>query len=245
MSLSCLVIEDSPSHLEHVVKVLRDHFTQIDDIQTASNVEQVQAKLGQQSFDLILSDIHLEDRLVFEAFQNFPQLKSKLIFISSHGEHALEAFKFSAINFILKPYEDQELIAEVSKTLELINQNNYHKQLEVLMHNLTAPQEARRLVLKNHDLIHIVDLNEILFAKAENNYTHFFCESRNMLVSKPLKHYENQLASSKFFRCHQSYLVRLDKVKAFHKSEDAIILQNDTSIPVSSSKKKLLYQLIA
>lgn len=245
MNISCLIIEDSPRQLEHLVSVVRANFTQLTRVETAANIDEARQQLEVNDFDLVLSDIHLDDKLVFEVFKNFPRLKAKLIFISSHSEHALEAFKFSAINFILKPFADQDLIEEIGKTIAQINQDNYHQQLEVLFHNLNAQPEARRLVLKNHDLIHIVDLNEILFAKAENNYTHFFCENRNMLVSKPLKHYENQLASSKFFRCHQSYLVRLDKVKAFHKSEDAIILQDDTSIPVSSSKKKLLYKLIA
>jgi two-component system LytT family response regulator len=105
-------------------------------------------------------------------------------------------------------------------------------------------QKDKRIVLKNHDLIHVVDIDSILYAQADNNYTHFFCEDRKILVSKSLKTFEDQLASHDFFRCHHSFLINLSKVKALHKSGDAVILTDDASVPVASSKKKLLYQLI-
>ena len=90
----------------------------------------------------------------------------------------------------------------------------------------------------------MVEINDILYAQADNNYTHFFCEDRKILVSKSLKIFEEQLASHKFFRCHHSYLINLGKIRALHKAGDAVILNDGSTVPIASSKKKLLYSLI-
>ncbi len=244
MNLSCLFIEDSQRQLDEIQLVIRKHFPMITDTDTAMSVEEADKKMRARHFDLLLSDIELGDKTVFEMLEQLPEIKSKIIFISSFSDYAIEAFKFSALSYLLKPYSTEELVAEVNKTIAFINQENYHKQLEVFFHNLKSKQESKRLVLKNHDLIHIVDLDDILYAQADNNYTHFFCKDRKILVSKSLKTYEDQLAGNDFFRCHNSYLINLQKIKALDKAGDAVILHDDSPIPVASSKKKLLYQLV-
>jgi two-component system LytT family response regulator len=244
MSISCLIIEDNINQSHQNKETLLKHFSSIDPIEQALSLEEASGKINKADFDIILADVHLEDGIVFDLLKEFKQIRSKIIFTTSHSEYAIEAFKFSALSYLLKPYTEDELISEVNKTIAIIDQENYHQQLEVFFYNLKPQQPSKRLVLKNHDLIHIVDMDSILYAQADNNYTHFFCEDRKILVSKSLKTFEEQLIPHKFFRCHHSYLVNLQKIKALHKSGDAIILKNDSSIPVASSKKKLLYQLI-
>ncbi len=244
MSISCLIIEDNPKANERIGEIVRSNFSAIGDIRSVFSVLETEQALTHQLPDLIISDIHLGEEKVFEALQKFPGLPSKIIFTTSHGEHAVQAFKFSALSYLLKPFSEEELISEINKTIAIINQENYHKQMEVLFHNLNAQKQSQRIVLKNHDLIHVVEIDTILYAQADNNYTHFFCEDRKVLVSKSLKTFEEQLAPHNFFRCHHSYLINLQKVKALHKSGDAVILSDDSSVPVASSKKKILYSLI-
>lgn len=244
MKFSCLVIEDNPNERARVKEVLNNHFPEIDAVTYAHTAAEAKTNLLLAQPHLIIADINLGDALVFDVLKEIPQLNSKIIFTTSHSKYAIEAFQFSAINYLLKPYDVAEFISEVKKTIALINQENYHQQLEVLFHNMKTKETPKRLILKNHDLIHVVEIESILYAQADNNYTHFYCEDRKILVSKSLKTFEEQLASYQFFRCHHSYLVNLAKIKALHKSGDALILHDDTSIPVASSKKKILYSLI-
>jgi two-component system LytT family response regulator len=209
------------------------------------DLETTKRKLNSTHFDIILADVHLGDGIVFDVLKTLNNLNSKLIFTTSYSEYAIEAFKFSALSYLLKPYTEDELINEVSKTIEIINQENYHKQIEVFFHNLQSKEKTKRIVLKNHDLIHVVAIDDIYYAQADNNYTHFFCkEAHKILVSKSLKTFDEQLSTQNFFRCHHSYLINLNKIKALHKSADAVILKNNATVPVASSKKKLLYELI-
>lgn len=245
MVISCLIIEDDLSQNQKNKAVLQEHFNEISPIDQAYSINEADKLLKQKQYDFILVDVHLGDGIVMDLFSKQENLNSKLIFTTSYSEYAVEAFKFSAISYLLKPYSKEELINEVSKTLQRINQENYHKQLEVLFHNIQSSQKEKRIVLKNHDLIHVVNIEDIFYAQADNNYTHFFCtEDRKILVSKSLKTFEEQLAPESFFRCHHSYLINLKKVKAIHKSEDAVILSNEATIPIASSKKKMLYSLI-
>ncbi|MDC8003331.1 LytTR family DNA-binding domain-containing protein [Aureisphaera galaxeae] len=244
MEYSCLVIEDNPKERERVAHVLQQHFPSITSVSFAFNAAEAKNMLALSTPDFILADIHLGDGLVFEILREFPQLTSKIIFTTSHSEYAIEAFQFSALSYLLKPYAEEELVVQIQRTLNILHQENYHKQLEVLLHNMEAQEKPKRIVLKNHDLIHVVEMDEILYAQADNNYTHFFCTDRKILVSKSLKTFEDQLAPFQFFRCHHSYLINLSKIKALHKSGDAVILKDNSSVPVASSKKKILYQLI-
>ena len=245
MGLSCLIIEDNARQSEAVKLVVQEHFQEITNVHQTFDLSSSEAFLNKENPDLVLADLHLPDGHTFDLFRKMMPLPFKVIFISSHGDYAIEAFKFSALSYLLKPFDDEELISEIRKTISIINKDQYQQQLESLMINMNVQQKPKRLVLKNHDLIHVVSIDDIHYAQADNNYTHFFCEGdRKILVSKSLKTFDEQLSPQGFFRCHNSYLINLNKVKALHKSADAVILQNEANIPVASSKKKLLFSLI-
>ncbi|MBC2843740.1 LytR/AlgR family response regulator transcription factor [Winogradskyella flava] len=242
MTVSCIIIEDSIKQSNVNRALVKEHFSNIDQV---FSLEEAKQKLNTSSYDIIIADVHLGDGLVFDALREANLKNSKLIFTTSHSEYAIEAFKFSALSYLLKPYSDNELKTEVLRTLDLIQQENYYKQIEVFFHNLQSQQQSQRIVLKNHDLTHVVDLQDIYYAQADNNYTHFFCSgNKKVLVSKSLKTFEEQLSKKQFFRCHHSYLINLNRIKALHKSADAVILDDDSTIPVASRKKKLLQELL-
>ncbi|WP_299519592.1 LytTR family DNA-binding domain-containing protein [Winogradskyella sp.] len=242
MPYTCIIIEDNEKQNNANKVILEDYVSHIDQ---AFSLHEAKSKLQESNYDLIIADVQLGDGIVFEALIK-PNIKeAKVIFTTSHSKYAVEAFKFSALSYLLKPYTDEDLRQEVVKTLNLIQQHNYHKQLEVFFHNLKSQQETKRIVLKNHDLIHVVNLKDIYYAQADNNYTHFFCEGRKkILVSKSLKTFEVQLNKDNFFRCHHSYLINLNKIKALHKSADAVILSDDSTIPVATRKKNRLQYLL-
>ncbi|MEZ4859592.1 MAG: LytTR family DNA-binding domain-containing protein [Flavobacteriaceae bacterium] len=245
MTVSCLIIEDDVAQNEANKQSLLQHFPEVTTIQQAHSCKEASEIIGNNQFDFLIVDIHLGDGNIFDLLESLKNLPFKIIFTTSYSDYAIDAFKFSALGYLLKPFTEEAFCKEVKKTIAIVHQEEYHKQMEVFFYNLKNKETSKRIILKNHDLIHVVEMDSILYAQADSNYTHFFCEDRKILVSKSLRTFEDQLVDHHFFRCHHSYLVNLKKIKALHKSGDAIILTDETSVPVASSKKKILYELIS
>ena len=116
---------------------------------------------------------------------------------------------------------------------------------KTLLQNYENKDTPKKIVLKNSDAIHIVPINEILYAKSDNNYTTFLLtNNKNILVSKSLKVFDERLNSHNFFRVHQSYLINLQHITSFNKKNEEVILLEQHTIPVAQSRKKNLLDFI-
>jgi two-component system LytT family response regulator len=241
MSLTCLVIEDDQRVQEHVVAVLAEHFEEISTIATASSLVEASERIESTSPNLVISDINLQDKEVFSLFKTFEKIPFKIIFITSYSKYAVEAFKFSALDFLEKPFEDEALITSVKNAITSINLAQYNKQLEAFFYNFNPLQKNKKLVLKNMEAVHIVSIDDILFLKSDNNYTEVHTsDQRLIVVSKTLKHYDDQLKGYSFFRSHQSYLVNLNYAKTFHKTDSVLELTTGQHVAVSGTKAQAL-----
>ncbi|HIB47411.1 MAG TPA: response regulator transcription factor [Flavobacteriaceae bacterium] len=246
MSLSCLVIEDDLRMQQHIVATVGAQIKEISTLQTASTLEEASQQLTHQIPDLVISDINLHDEEVFSLFKTFSSIPFKIIFITSYSKYAAEAFKFSALDFLEKPFDDSDLISAVNNAIAQINLDQYNKQLEVFFYNFNSLQKNKKLVLKNVEAVHIVPVAEILYLKSDNNYTEFHTvDARKIVVSKPLKQYHEQLKNYSFFRSHQSYLVNLNFAKTFHKTDSMLALTTGQQIPVAGSKSQALLHKLA
>ena len=127
----------------------------------------------------------------------------------------------------------------------LLDQEGYQRQLQALVYNFSNKNEEKRLILKNSDAVFVVAINDILFAKSDNNYTTFYLKNdKTILVSGSLKSYEEKLKTQTFFRVHQSYLIQLQYVSSFHKKTENVLLYDQHTIPVAQSRKQELLQRI-
>lgn len=241
MSLTCLVIEDDQRVQAHVVTVLGSNFNEISTIVTASTLTEAKEQIERSAPDLVISDINLHNDEVFTLFKTFDTIPFKIIFITSYSKYAVEAFKFSALDFLEKPFEDEALIASVTNAISSINLEQYNQQLAAFFYNFNTLQKNKKLVLKNLEAVHVVAINDILYLKSDNNYTEVHTkDQRTIVVSKPLKQYDDQLKGYSFFRSHQSYLVNLNYAKTFHKIDSVLELSSGQQIAVAGSKTQAL-----
>jgi len=237
MSQRCLLIEDDKLTAKDVMDVLASNFKQLELLPVAHTLTEAEVHIDRYSPDLVISDINLQDDNVFTLFQKYESVPFKIIFITAYSKYAVQAFQFSAIDFLEKPFEDEALIASVKNAIETINLDQYNQQLQTFFHNFNPQQKQKKLVLKNLEAIHIVDIENILYVKADNNYSQFFInDGRKVLVSKPLKLYDEQLRDFTFFRSHQSYLVNLQYAKTFHKQDSTLELTSGEHIAVAGAK---------
>jgi two-component system LytT family response regulator len=194
--------------------------------------------------DLVILDIKLRDGNGFELLRQFIAPSFRIIFISNLLEYSLKAFKFNAIDFLLKPVEPEELTQAINKAFDQITYEE-KLQLKMLGENLKALNKKDKIILKTSSHIHLLNTEDIVRFEADANYsTCYTSDGRKIMVSKAIKEYEEQLIDRGFFRIHKSHLINISKIKYFDKAEGGYIIMNDGStLPVASRKKDQLLNL--
>lgn len=196
--------------------------------------------------DLILLDIKLEDGTGFDLLKEIHGFKGVVIFITAYEEFAIRAFKTSAIDYLIKPIDIEELKSAVSKSETLNEKNTFEAQLNILLANFhqklgNQSLDAKKIVLKTSTEIHLLDQNEILYLSADGNYTKFHLTNKtSILTTKTLKEYEEILSEKYFIRIHQSSIVNMLYASKFDKRNGDLILKDKTVLSVSVRKKEVL-----
>jgi len=163
-------------------------------------------------------------RTGFDVLEIFPDLKSKIIFVTASDEYAIRAFKFAAIDYVLKPYSNEELATAIDKAKQQITPNK--ESLNILKDTLTAPeQKPDKISLHTLDKIIIVSLDDIIRCESDSNNTIFYLQDgQKIFVTKTLKYFADMLKSYQFLRVHQSHLVNLQCISAFIKTDGGYLM---------------------
>lgn len=194
--------------------------------------------------DVVFLDIDMPDGTGFNLLEQLPTPPKNLVFVTAYNEFAIKAFKFNAIDYILKPINSTEIKAVINK-LSKQNSDVTLEQVNALI-NQVATKKFDRLIVKDHDSIQFIKLEEIVHLDADSNYTHIHLVSgEKITTSKTLKDYEMTLPST-FFRIHQSHVINLHQVKKFLKeAQGYIVMSNDVELPLSKRKRPLFLDLMA
>ncbi|KAB1158367.1 LytR/AlgR family response regulator transcription factor [Tenacibaculum aiptasiae] len=236
--LTAIIVDDMPSALELLQNDINNQHAEIEIIGTAKSVVEASKLLRKQQPDILFLDIMLGDGTGFDVLEIHPDLSSKIIFVTASDEYAIKAFKFAAIDYVLKPYSNEDLSNAISKAKNQITPDK--EQLTVLQQSIKQPNlHPKKISLNTSDKIVVVNLMDIVRCKADNNYTEFFMnDGQKILVGKTLKYYADMLKDLGFLRVHQSHLVNLQYIKEFIKSDGGyLVLKNKTTVPVSVRKK--------
>lgn len=233
-----IVVDDITEALEMISGDIKKHHPEINIIGKATSVVGAAKLLRKTSPDILFLDINLGDGSGFDLLEIHPNLQAKIIFITASDEHAIKAFKFSAIDYILKPYHINDLSAAIEKAKTQISP--LKEQLNILKQVVNSPNKSpEKISLHTSDKIIIVEINQIIHCKSDNNYTTFYLQNApKIVVSKTLKYYADLLKDVGFIRTHQSHLVNTNYIKEFIKSDGGYLLLKDNSnIPISVRKK--------
>lgn len=235
---TAILVDDIPSALQLLENDIEQKHPSITVIGKAKSVVEAAKLLRKGEPDILFLDIMLGDGTGFDVLEIFPNLRSKIIFVTASDEYAIRAFKFAAIDYVLKPYSDQDLNTAIEKATQQIQPDK--QQLSVLKDSIASPnQRPNKISLHTLDKIIVVDLNDIVRCKSDNNYTEFFFQDgTKILVTKTLKTFADLLKKYQFLRVHQSHLVNVSYVKAFIKSDGGyLVLKDKNTVPVSVRKR--------
>lgn len=217
-------------------------------IEEADGVKNGISKINFFQPDIVLLDVEMNDGSGFDLLQQVINPSFQLIFTTAHNQYAIRAFKFSAIDYLLKPIDPVELTNSLQKAKENINILTMQKQLVVLMQQISNKNEPeRQIVIKDIDKTYFIKMNDILYCEAEGSYTKFYLtNSEPVFVSRNLRYYEELLEPAGFFRTHHSCLVNPSKIKVYDRKTDSgsLILEGGHTVPVSQRKKDAVLSLL-
>ncbi len=243
--MRAVIIDDEASLRESTNTLLSIFCPDIEVVGQAAGVKEGITLIQKEHPDLAFLDVEMPDGTGFDIVHAFRDRNFAVIFITGHDEYAVKAFKLSAIDYILKPVDPEELERAVNKAKKSFLAGESSLQLKALESNL-GKGKLKRIVLKDAEKVYLIGVDEIIRCESDDNYTQFFLtDNRKILVSTTLKEYETLLTEHDFFRCHQSHLINLNFFSHFDKREGGSVQMKDGGIlPVSVRKKDLLIKAI-
>ncbi len=243
--MKILIVDNEKAIRDGLRILIEDNFPDITSIFDANDIGSAKQIIRNESPDLIFLDVELDNESGFDLADSFHEPAFSLVFITAHNKYAVDAFRFSAIDFLLKPIDSDEL----SRAIERARQNTLKKemvaQLTILKESFRNPgQPDRKIVLKDQESIYFIKVNDIYYLEADGPYTRFFVRDNNpILISRNLKEYENMLEDQGFIRAHHSYLVNSNHVVKYDKADGGtLVLSNGSRVSISQRKKEFVLQ---
>jgi two-component system LytT family response regulator len=245
--MKAVIIDDEPNNIELLTTLIERFAPQIELAGTAMSVEEGYKLLCKTLPALVFLDVEMKDGTGFDLLKLIPQMPLRVIFVTAHEHYALQAFHYSATDYLLKPVSPTDLLAAIRKAELAVNHDELMLQMNTLLSNMNEPDEkSRKLVLKTMERVYITTVDEIVRLESDGNYTtvHLSDGSR-VLVSKLLKDFELTLKDRiNFFRTHQSHIINLDYFFCYEKSESAVVLKDKSNVPLAVRKKEQLFRLL-
>lgn len=244
MTLKALLIDDEPHNLDNLQALLGTYCPQVDICGTALNAEAGQDLVYKYQPDLLFLDIQMPRQNGFDLLRNLPEHNFEVIFVTAYDQYAIQAMRFAAVDYLLKPVDIGELQGAVDRAGKQRRLKVRNQQLDNLLNVLKTGQtnEEQRIALATGKETRFVKTGDIIRCQSSNNYTAFYlADGESLLVCRPIYEYDELLKSHDFIRCHQSHLVNKAFIRSWKKEfGDFLVLTDGSELPISRGKKDAL-----
>lgn len=233
---TAIIIEDELDAQHLLSKIIDDYCPDINVSGSASNVQDGINLIESLDPDIVFLDIQLGDRTGFQLLDSLSNKSFKLIITTAYQEFALKAFKYEAIDYVLKPYSPKSILLAISKVQKQTIDNEVYKRLESL---LSEQKKSSKISLPTTEGYTMVCTEDIVHVAADRSYSHVYLASKKkLMISRSLKEIEALLPSSTFFRLHTSHLINLDHLDMYNKEDGGYAVMTDGSqVPVARRRK--------
>lgn len=236
-----VIIDDETKSREVLKFLLKEIEAGVTIIGEANSVETGLELICSEKPEVVFLDIEMLDGTGFNLLEQLPEVNFKLIFTTAYDTYAIQAFKYSALDYLLKPIDTEELELAVKKAIASIESETSHKlQIKALLDNMSDAKKGKQLAISGATKIDIVNESEIVSMVSTGNYTEVYVLNQpTILSSKPLKHFSSVFdGNAGFFRISKSCLVNLNFVKAYKKDVNRVELSNGEEYELSRRRKK-------
>lgn len=244
--IKAVIIDDEINNQELISNLLKSYAENIQVVGLANSVDSAYKAIHEHHPDLIFLDIQMPDGTGFDLLKKFEKINFKIIFVTAHQEFAIEAFKYSALDYLLKPLSPANLLAAVKKAEETMGEDELNTKLKILLNNIAEPiKNKKKIVLKTMERIYSVDLDDIIRFESDGGYTKvYLTDGKRIMVSKTMKEFDDLLLDAGFLRVHHSHLINMNHLFCFEKTEGHVVMKDDSVVPVSNRKKDQLLELL-
>jgi two-component system LytT family response regulator len=248
MEIKSIIVDDEVNNIENLQLLLEKYSTGISVVATANSAGEAIEKITVHQPDLVFLDIQMPVKSGFEVLKAFPKVSFEVIFVTAYDKYGIQAIKFSALDYLLKPIQIDELKLAVEKAKTRVEQKNQHLKIENLLGFIQrGHSDFPKIALPTLTEILYVKTDEIIRCEADDNYTTFYLQNNEkILVCKPLKEFAEMLKSFHFLRTHQSHLVNIQFVRSYLKEDGGKLLMKDlTKIPISRQNRILVKEALS
>jgi len=240
-----VIIDDEQESGNTINNILTHYCDYVSIVGQAEGVSKGKELIMLKQPDLVFLDIQMADGTGFDLLEQLPKVEFRVIFVTAYDQYALKAIKYSALDYILKPIDPQQLIDAVNKFRMI--ESNFHVVAEQIKTLFGYKSGFEKIALPTSEGLRFVKVEDIIRCESDNNYTNFFLKTREkILVTKTLKDYEETLSDSNFIRIHQSHLINLAYVERYIKGEGGSVVMSDGSeVEVSRRRKEIFLDKMA
>ena len=248
--IKAVIIDDEKDSIDTLKWKLENYCPDVSVISSFEKPADGVSYLKKNPVDLLFLDIEMPMLTGFDVLEELGRdISFDIIFITAYDNFGIQAVKFSALDYLLKPVQNKELKEAIDKHLKKSQQKIPSEQIDLLLNNVQAERKGKRgrIALASKESIEFVDPNDIIVCEANSNYTNIYLvEGRKRVISKTLKEFEEMLIQFDFFRPHNSHLINLGRVKEFIRGDGGyLVMENKMKIPVSKNRKEELMQLLS
>jgi two-component system LytT family response regulator len=246
-TIKAIIVDDEAGCID-MLSLLLNYHPDIEIIDTAVSVETALPLIKKHGseLDLLFLDVQMPGGDGFTLLQKIPEIKFGIIFTTAYDDYAIKAIKFSALDYLLKPIDHEDLTAALNKLRKMQTEEEMAR-LEMLKQHLNLKGSYERIAVTGYNDIMVIEIDKILYLKSDNNYTTFYVEDdQQILSSKNIGYYEDILSSSNFFRVHNSYLINLKKIKRYIKGgAGSAEMENGEKIQVSVRRREEFIKILS
>lgn len=240
-TIRSIIIDDETAARNTLKKFLSVYCPEVLIIDECGTVEKSVKSISELKPELIFLDVHLPDGTGFDMLQQLPEIDFEIIFTTGFDTFAIQAIKYSAIDYLVKPLIAEDLREAVNRVLRKNNERN-----ESIINKQPAAPRNGRIAVPDRNGLKIIQLSEIIYCEAEGNYTMFFLSDNNkILVCKTIKEYENLFPMETFVRIHNSYIINLEHIKSYVKGRGGQVeMSNGTFLDIARNRKQYFLEHI-
>ena len=238
--IKAIIIDDEQHCIDRIDHLLKAYEKNFETVGTYSTVEAGIEGIKKLKPDVLFLDVQIHDKTGFDVLKAFSTYPFEVVFTTAFESYAVQAFKFSAIDYLLKPIDKEDFDEAMHKVKEKLRTKDFSEKVEHLLNNVNKEDSKKKIGIPTFDGLVFLKVSDIIRCESDVNYTTIFTvDSKKITVSKTLKYFENLLKDCHFFRIHNSHLINLQYIKKYTKGKGGYVtLTDNTTLEVSTRRKE-------
>ena len=246
--IKSVLVDDEKNALEMMEWLLKTYCPQVEVAAMCTSAEEGLVAIKKHQPDVVFLDIEMPKMNGFDMLEQFEELFFDVVFCTAYDQFALKAFRYSALNYLLKPVDPDDLVATVHR-IEKVKTTPTKEQFQLLLQNIQQPLKStpQRIALSHNDGLIFVPTADIIYCEAESNYTCIYLsDGKKIMVSKVLKDLDEALSGPDFYRVHSSFLINVNRIKKFVRGDGGyLVMDNDAPVSISRSRKQEFMEMFS